>query len=189
MTVDFGNGCYSPDFGERAWGKATLTVVDPQYDYWGDLVDFSRVDIHFDDLGTVSGGTRRGTMSLRNIGRYDMLGISLDITTIAECEDRMLFNGTVAYRSGWLTDYATFNVGGQYQAPAYGTINFQMIDIVYERDGCTYPVSGTVTMTDGRVTGTAVFNGLCGYAQVTDGVSSATVDLRTVESDPCRVAR
>lgn len=189
VEMDFGDGCYSPDLGERAWGKAILTVVDPHYDYWGDLVDFSRIDVRLDNLGTASEGTRRGSMSLRNIGRDDALGVSLDITTIVRCEERLLFNGTIAYRYGWLTDYATFNGEGQYQAPAYGTINFQMTNILYETDGCTYPVGGTVTMTDGRVTGTAVFSRLCGYAQITDGMSAAYVNLRTVEPNPCGVAR
>lgn len=188
VTMDFGSGCYSSEFGGRVWGRITATVVNPRYDSDGELVDLERIDMSLVNLGSESEGTYNGTLSFRNVGRDDALGFDFDLRLRRQCEERLQFRGTVTYREGWFDDYLTFRGSGVYQAPAIGSVRFNMDELTYNvYGGCDYPVAGRLSVSAGGATATAYFDtGSCGYARITDEVSSDVVNLTAIDFNPCR---
>lgn len=188
VTLDFGSGCHSPEFGGRFRGRVTAGIVGAKYDAYGDLIGFSRIDFRLYNLASLdTGEAYNGTLSLRDIGRDDALGYSVDLTRRAGCDERLTFAGTAVYRQGWFTDYVTLSGDGWYFAPAVGSVSFRMNNLAYEIDGCDYPISGNMTLTAGGQTAVASFDtGSCGIARISIGGSQDIVNLTNIDYNPCR---
>jgi len=183
--LDFGRGCYSPDFNSRFAGQVTVALRDGRFARDGKLIAASEVSWQTNNLSEPEGSVT-GSFSLRRRpnGIFDV-NYNLDIQT--RCAIVASFNGSVRLGVGWFRGQYTLDGSGTYSAPAVGTLNYEVTSANYQPDRCDLPKTGRIRIQAGDRRGTASFreNLSCGTAFVNWGDSFEEFNLKSLSYDTC----
>lgn len=188
--LDFGRGCYSPDFNSRVAGQVTVALRDGRFARDGKLIAASEVSWQTNNLNEPE-GSATGSFSLRRQrnGIFDV-NYNLDtqiLDTQTPCAIVASFNGSVWLGEGWFRGQYTLDGLGTYSAPVVGTLNYEVTSANYQPDQCDLPKTGRIRIQAGDKRGTARFYEYlsCGTAFVNWDDSDVEVDLKSLSFDTC----
>jgi len=183
--LDFGRGCYSPDFDDRVAGQVTVALRDERFASDGKLIAASEVSWQTNNLNEPE-GSATGSFSLRRRpnGIFD---VNYNLYTQTRCAIVASFNGSVRLGGGWFRGQYTLDGLGTYSAPLVGTLNYEVTSANYQPDRCNLPKTGRIRIQAGDKRGTASFreNLSCGTAFVNWGDSFEEFNLKSLSFDTC----
>jgi hypothetical protein len=183
--LDFGRGCYSPDFDDRVAGQVTVALRDERFASDGKLIAASEVSWQTNNLNEPE-GSATGSFSLRRRpnGIFD---VNYNLDTQTRCAIVASFNGSVRLGGGWFRGQYTLDGLGTYSAPLVGTLNYEVTSANYQPDRCNLPKTGRIRIQAGDKRGTASFreNLSCGTAFVNWGDSLEEFNLKSLSFDTC----
>lgn len=183
--LDFGRGCYSPDFAQTFAGQVTVALRDGRFAPDGKLIAASAVSWQTNNLND-SKGSATGSFSLRRQPN-GIFEVDYNLDTQTRCDIVASFNGRVRLGVGWFRGQYTLDGSGTYSAPLVGKLNYEVTSANYQPDRCNLPKTGRIRIQAGDRRGTASFNEnlSCGTAFVNWGDSLEEFNLKSLSFDTC----